>query len=129
MYAFPASVPTVSVTLRQQLREALRTAMKARDRVTVGVLRSALAAIDNAEAVAVAPVVTQGLAIERSPIGVGATEVDRRQLTPAAIARIVRDEADSRTAAADDYERVGRADRAAQLRDEARILSGYLNPA
>lgn len=119
----------MSVPLRQQLREALPAAMKARDRVTVGVLRSALAAIDNAEAVTVAPVAPQSLAIEGSPIGAGATEVARQQLTPAAIARIVRDEADSRTAAADDYERAGRADRAAQLREEARILAGYLGRA
>jgi hypothetical protein len=117
----------VSVPLRQQLREALPVAMKARDRVTVGVLRSTLAAIDNAEAVA--PADPHSLAIERSPIGAGATEVARQQLTPAAITQIVRDEADSRTAAADDYERAGRADRAAQLRDEARILAGYLSRA
>jgi len=103
--------------------------MKARDRVTVGVLRSTLSAIDNAEAVAVAPVAVRGLAIEQSPIGAGATEVARQELTPAAIAQIVREEADSRTAAADDYERAGRADRAAQLRDEARILTGYLDQA
>jgi uncharacterized protein YqeY len=103
--------------------------MKARDRVAVGVLRSTLAAIDNAEAVVVAPVAAQSLAIERSPVGVGATEVPRQQLTPAAIAQIVRDEADARTAAADDYERAGRHDRAAQLRDEARIITGYLDQA
>ena len=115
----------MSVSLRQQLRDALPAAMKARDRVTVGVLRSALAAIDNAEAVAVAPVAPQSLAIERTPIGVGAAEVARRQLTPEEIAQIVREEVDSRTAAADDYERAGRGDRAAQLRDEARILAGF----
>lgn len=103
--------------------------MRARDRVALGVLRSTLAAIDNAEAVAVAPIASGSLAIEQAPIGVGVTEVARQQLSPAAIAQIVRDEAESRTAAADDYERAGRPERAAQLRDEARILNGYLSPA
>ena len=39
------------VPLRQNLRDALTTAIKSRDRVAVAALRSALAAIDNAEAV------------------------------------------------------------------------------
>jgi len=103
--------------------------MKARDRVTVAVLRSTLAAIDNAEAVVAAPADAKSLAIEGSPVGVGVTEVARQQLSPAAIAQIVRDEADARTTAAADYERMGHADRAAKLRDEAHILTGYLDPA
>ena len=103
--------------------------MKARDRVAVGVLRSTLAAIENAEAVVAAPVDSESLAIERSPIGVGATEVARQQLSPAEIEQIVREEAGSRNAAAADYDRMGRPERAAQLRDEARLLTGYLDPA
>jgi uncharacterized protein YqeY len=98
--------------------------MKARDRVAVGVLRSTLAAIDNAEAVV--PAETRGLAIEQSPLGAGAAEAERRVLSAGDIARIVRDEVDSREEAAADYERAGHADRAAQLRDEARFLGEFL---
>jgi uncharacterized protein len=42
-------------TLRGRLRGALPAAMKARDAAAVAALRSALAAIDNAEAVEPAP--------------------------------------------------------------------------
>jgi uncharacterized protein YqeY len=99
--------------------------MKARDRVTVGVLRSTLAAIENAEAVA--PAEVKGLAIEQTPLGVGAAEAERRILSADDVARIVRDEIASREDAAADYDRVGHADRAVQLRDEARLLGDFLS--
>jgi uncharacterized protein YqeY len=119
-------------SLRQRLRAALPTAMKARDRAATSALRATLAAIDNAEAVAPGERAGGGqasLAIEDLPVGVGATEVARRELTGAEIERIVRDEVAERESAADDYERAGRADRAELLRDEARALAAHLAPA
>jgi uncharacterized protein YqeY len=110
--------------LRQRLREALPAAMKARDRVAVAALRATLAAIDNAEAVEHVP--SHGLAIERSPVGVGAAEVERRVLTEAQVADIVRAEMAEREAAARDYERAGRPERAEQLRGEISVLSAHL---
>jgi len=98
--------------------------MKARDRAAVGVLRSTLAAIDNAEAIV--PAETKGLAIEQSPLGVGAAEAERRVLSADDVSRIVRAEMASREEAAADYDRAGRGDRAAQLRDEARFLGEFL---
>lgn len=98
--------------------------MKARDRVAVGVLRSTLAAIDNAEAIG--PAEASGLAIEQTPIGVGAAEVERRLLSPDDVARVVRGELAAREEAAADYDRAGHAERAAQLRAEARFLSDFL---
>ncbi|MEN3308686.1 MAG: uncharacterized protein V7603_4888 [Micromonosporaceae bacterium] len=100
--------------------------MKARDRVAVAALRAALAAIDNAEAVDRAPAVDKRLAIEQIPVGVGAAEVARQVLTEADVARIVRAEVDEREAAARDYERAGRHERAEQLRAEANVLSAHL---
>ena len=114
----------MSIPLREQLRNALPAAMKARDRTAVGVLRSTLAAIDNAEAVT--PAETNGLAIEQSPLGIGAAEAERRVLSAADIDRIVRDEIASREDAAAGYEQTGHAERAAQLRDEARFLGEFL---
>src|SRR5256885_6974081 len=73
----------MSTPLRQRLRDALPAAMKARDRVAVAALRATLGAIDNAEAVDRAPSGDHGLAIERSPVGVGAAEVERRGLARA----------------------------------------------
>jgi uncharacterized protein YqeY len=99
--------------------------MKARDALAVRVLRSTLAAIDNAEAVDAAPG-HQQLAIERTPVGVGAAEAPRRVLTAAQVADIVRAEIAEREAAARDYDRAGRPERAGQLRGEAAVLSAHL---
>jgi uncharacterized protein YqeY len=98
--------------------------MKARDRTAVGVLRSTLAAIENAEAVV--PAETKGLAIEQSPIGAGAAEAPRRELTDDDVERIVRNEIADRESAAAGYESTGRSDRASALRDEARFLADFL---
>lgn len=114
----------MSVPLRHRLREALPAAMKARNKAAVSVLRSTLAAIENAEAVV--PAETKALAIEQSPLGVGAAEAERRVLTAEDVAQIVRDEVAARESAAADYERAGHADRATALRDEARFLIGFL---
>jgi uncharacterized protein YqeY len=115
-----------AVPLRQRLRDALPAAMKARDRVAVAALRATLSAIDNAEAVDRAPSVDQSLAIERSPVGVGAAEVARRVLTEAQVEQIVRAEVAEREAAARDYDRAGRPERAEQLRSEVSVLAAHL---
>ncbi len=112
--------------LRQRLRGALTLAMKARDRVAVGALRSTLAAIDNAEAVDRPTGTDTGLAIEQIPLGVGAAEMERRLLTECQIERIVRDELAEREAAARDYEQSGRTERAEQLRREVSVLAEQL---
>src|SRR5262245_40981666 len=115
-----------SATLRQRLRDALLTAMKSRDRRTAGVLRSTLAAIDNAEAVEVAASTDRGMAIEQSPFGVGASDAQRRILTEAQVEQIVHAEATAREAAARDYDTAGRPERAELLRAEAQVLLAHL---
>jgi len=112
--------------LRQRLREALPAAMKARDRTATAVLRATLSAIDNAEAVVPDDEQRRGQAIEEAAVGVGATEVARRTLTEPEIEQIVRAELAERETAADDYDRVGRPERAEQLRGEARALAAHL---
>jgi uncharacterized protein YqeY len=112
--------------LRRRLRDALVAAMKARDRLAVGALRSTLAAIDNAEAVDTTAVPSGSLAIESSPAGVGAAEAERRALSDDDVARIVRAEVADREAAALEYDRAGRAERAAALRAEAQVLASHL---
>ena len=116
----------MSVPLRQRLRDALPAAMKARDRVAVTALRATLAAIENAEAVHDPVADQRNLAIERTPVGVGAAEVERLVLTEAQVAHIVRAEVADREAAARDYERAGRSERAGQLRGEAGALAAFL---
>ncbi|HEX3201485.1 MAG TPA: UvrD-helicase domain-containing protein [Actinomycetes bacterium] len=132
--------------IRTRMRRALTAAMKARDRSAVTALRSALAAIDNAEVVdpANTPPATArrpgpGKAPPGDPpgegriagaaLGVGAAEVERRTLTPAETQAIVREEVTERQAAADAYERAGRSGPAERLRAEAEVLTAYLADA
>jgi hypothetical protein len=117
------------ISLRQRLRAALPAAMKTRDRTATAVLRATLAAIDNAEAVMPAEGTTGSLAIEQVPIGVGATEVERRILTEPEVEQIVRAELAERESAADQYDRAGRTERAELLRAEAHALAAHLPPA
>lgn len=113
------------VPLRDRLRAAVPAAMKSRDRRAVFALRSALAAIENAEAVELGESVRTG-AIEAAPIGVGATEAARRTLSEADIAAIVQTEIAERRAAAAAYEAGGQAERAAELVAEADALAAHL---
>lgn len=92
--------------------------------IAVAALRSALAAIDNAEAVdaSFAPTVDLAGEIANSAVGPGAGDVQRRTLSEAQMAGVVRAEITDRRAAAAEYERVGQHDRAARLRGEADVL-------
>src|ERR1700734_919136 len=112
--------------LAERLREGLGAAIKGRDRVGVTALRSALAAIENAEAVEVSGAARRGLAIEESAT-LGGTEVQRRVLTEADVTGIVDAEITDQEAAARTYATVGQADRADLLLAEAAVLRGYLD--
>jgi uncharacterized protein len=119
--------PAVLAPLRERMRSALPAAMKARDAVAVAALRATLGAVDNAEAVQRPAGAQRGLAIERSPVGVGAAEAERRVLTEADVVGIVRDAIAEREDAARGYDEAGRPDRAQRLRDEAQVLSAFLS--
>ncbi len=110
------------MSLRLRMRQALPEAMRARDKAAVSALRSTLAALDNAEAVPVDATGTHGPAIEQSPVGAGATEAPRRELSEHETAAVVRAEADERLEAAAQLTSPTHADRATRLRTEAAIL-------
>ena len=116
-------------SLRDRLRKALPGAMKARDAVAVAALRSALAALDNAEAVdpARAPAPNSGRAdLAGTVAGLRAAEVERRSLTDAETEEILRAEIAERQDAARGYEHAGQREHAGRLRAEAEVLSSYL---
>jgi uncharacterized protein YqeY len=116
--------------LRDRLRDGLPAAIKARDGVAVAALRSALAAIDNAGAVAPppgSPTEATHAQLAGTVEGVGAAEAERRALSEAEVERIVQAEADERRAAADAYERADRPEVARRLRAEADVLGGHLD--
>jgi uncharacterized protein YqeY len=113
--------------LRDRLRAALPPAMKARDRDAVAALRSALAAIENAEAVAPpAPAPLRDGVIPGATAGLGSGEAVRVDLSEDRVAAIVRGEVDERRSAAADYARAGQDDRAARLTAEADVLAAHL---
>lgn len=115
--------------LRARLRAGLTTAMKARDRDAVAALRSALAAVDNAEAVPASPVAGPPATSEYvagTAAGLGSTEAARRQLTPDDLRAIMVVQIDERIAEAGTYDGLGRTDVAERLRREATVLRAYL---
>jgi uncharacterized protein YqeY len=111
------------------MRRDLASAMKARDQAVVAALKTALAAIDNAEAVAderSAPREGSSEHIAGATAGAGSSDVPRKVLSEAEMQAIVRGQIDERSEAADLYEKLGRADQATRLRREAAVLTAYL---
>jgi uncharacterized protein YqeY len=105
--------------LRDRLREALRAAMKARDKPAIAGLRAALSVIDNAEAADLsdAPAVEEGH-IAGGVAGIGAGEVERRELTDVELVALLDVELTCWESTAQDYERLQRSDDAGRLRAE-----------
>lgn len=119
--------------VRARLRRALTAALKAGDRDAVAALRSALAALDNAEAVGANSLsrpkdgsATESNHVAGAVAGLGAGEVDRRVLTDAEVAATVQAEIDERLVAAQQYASANRDDAALRLRAEAAVLGRYL---
>jgi uncharacterized protein YqeY len=116
--------------VQAELRRDLVRALKTRDEATAAALRSALAALANAEAVDAAEprqaTVGGHPTIAGSLVGVGAAEVDRRELAAAEMEAIVRAEVVERVEAAAEYRRLGHNDRATRLEEEADVLRRYL---
>lgn len=101
--------------------------MKARDAAAVSAIRATLAALDNAESVAVPVEDATPLSIEQSPRGVGALEVPRRSLTADEVLALVRHEIAEREVAASTYAEAGEQEAASRLRAEAAALTRLLS--
>jgi uncharacterized protein len=117
--------------MRDRLRHDLTAAMKARDAIAISALRSAIAAIDNAEAVDVRadgarPATSEHIA--GATEGAGSAEAPRRVLTQAEVEAVIRAQVDERVRTAEEYEALGRGEMAERLRGEARVLLGYVSP-
>lgn len=128
-----------AAALRARMRADLKTAMKARRPDDVAALRVVLAAFDNAEAVpvptplpahsstplpAAAPLVTSEH-VAAAAVGLGSTEVPRRELTLADLHEILRRQVDEWTAEAQTYQGLGQTDAATRLRRQADLIRGY----
>ena len=112
---------------RTKLRDALLAARKDRDTTRTSALRSALAAIDNAETPdGVQLDAPSSGTIAGGVVGLGAAEVARRQLSDEQIRELLRAEVDERLSAADEFTAGGHAERATTLREEAGVLTDLL---
>lgn len=97
---------------RELLRRDLAAARKNDDMATVSLIRTLIAAIENAEAV--------------DPIEAGGeTEMPRRRLSEADILNIILAESDELRRAADDYERRGNGEEARRLRSLSEVADRY----
>jgi len=114
--------------IRDRLHQALRDALRARDKIAASALRSALAALDNAGAVppGQAPAAASGPHFAGAVAGLGAGEVPRRGLAAGEAEQIVRAEIAEREAAAG-YEGAGHDEQALRLRQEVGVLTSVLN--
>lgn len=114
--------------LRAALRHGLTTALKARDTDALAVLRTAIAAIDNAQAVPAPgpnpPATSTHVAGARS--GAGSTEAARRQLGSSELRDILRGQITEHAREADRYDALGQAEAAERLRRQARTLAAYV---
>jgi uncharacterized protein YqeY len=109
----------VTPPLRDRLRADLPTAMRARDRARVAVLRSTLAAIENAEAVD-----ADGSGWGD---GVWANEVARRHLDEATVHALVTAERDRLLALAGEMAELGQEAEADDLAAQAAVLDEHLD--
>ncbi len=111
---------------RATLRDALLAARKDRDATRIAALRSALAAIDNAETPDNVRIDATSGKIAGSVAGLGAAEVARRELSDKQIRGLLRAEIDERLGAAQEFSAGGHAERATMLRAEAAVLTDLL---
>ena len=114
--------------LKGALRRDLTTALKERDRGTAAALRTALAALDNAEAVA-APTNGQAAAgahIAGAGSGVGSTEAERRAVTGGQAREILQGLIAEQEGEARRYDALGQGTAAQRLRAQAGVLRKHL---
>jgi uncharacterized protein YqeY len=100
------------------MKADLGQAMKERDAPRVKVLRTTLAAIENAEAV-------EGVSSVDGVVGYA--DVARRVLADEEITEILRREVDEWTEGVAEYRRIGQMPRADAMQHELEILQGYLS--
>lgn len=122
--------PEDASALRSLLRADLVAAMKARRTEAVTALRTAIAVIDNAEAVEAPAQAAPHAGSEHvagARTGVGSTEAERRVLSLAEVRALLRAQVEDRTGEADRYDTYGQRDAALRLRREADVLSRYVS--
>lgn len=113
---------SAATVLKERLRADLKAAMQARANAEVRLLRTLIAALDNAEAVP-----GEGLVEKYVPRSFGdpSGEVARLALDDEAVGQLLQAEFEARATAANDYEKHGQSEEAIRLRDEATLIARY----
>jgi uncharacterized protein YqeY len=114
---------TAAARAKAALRARLGNALKARDAMTVRVVRRLIAALDDAEAV---PVGDRHDRYVLHAFGAAATEMPRRDLDPAEIAAVLGAEHAALAAAAATARAGGQTERAAMLTAEAAVAAEWV---
>jgi len=104
--------------VRARLKDGLKTAMKARQSAIVSILRTVLAAIDNAEAVE--------LPTNFVPVMGQSNDVPRKVLTETQMRDILHNEIAALQSAIAEYERLGKTQEATTLCEQLDALRQYL---
>lgn len=118
-----------SWAFRKEVRRDLRAALKSRQPEMVSVLRTMIAAIDNAEAVQPeeqTPRSADGTVAHSSP-GVGSTEAPRRELTMSDIHALIRDLLREYETQEKHYRSIHQHEAADRLRRQSNVLRPYLD--
>lgn len=117
--------------VRPELKTRLTSAMRERDRAVASAIRSALAALDNAEAVPVASVAgpADGASehVATANVGVGSSDAPRRELSAAEEREVVSGEVAELRSAAQELAALGSTDRAKDLRRAAHLIAEALD--
>ena len=112
--------------MKARLRADLRIAMKDGHSLAVKVIRTLVAAIDNAEA---PPLDTSRAASIQHQFHSGSAEVERLQMSVEDVHRILSTEMRERERVAAELEQLKQTDRAEELRAEALVIQRYLGPS
>ena len=110
---------------KARIRDDLRKTMLAKNMAEASVLRTLLAALDNAEAI---PAAQEHQRYVVRPFGDPATEVPRRRLTSDEVEIVLATERAERLRVAERLAQSGREAEAARLRTEADLVARYLRP-
>jgi uncharacterized protein YqeY len=114
-----------AAAFKDRLRRDLKAAMQARAADEVRVLRTLIAALDNAEAV---PVEDPQDKYVRRAFGDPSGEVARQVLDRDAVEVVLKSEIEARLAAATGYDTHEQREQASRLRGEAALIERYRTP-
>ena len=106
--------------LRNQMSQDLRTAMKSRNKAAVSLLRTLMATLDNAEAVAV-----DHATLPKVPT-TDRYEAARKELTADEVQQLLEQELADRQRTQEEFEALGLADEVERLQIEIDLIAAYL---